>query len=354
MKRRLILIGVCQLVIFNYIIGQTDFLPGYIIKPNLDTVRGTINSRNFHTNSMFCEFKMNGSNEVVRYTPDDLFAYRISDGKYYIAKDLNGQRVFLEYVIKGKLNIYFYQDDRGVGNYYASRDSMPLTVLDYSSEIREVDGVQMLYESKDYIRKLNYYTADCPQLSSDIALINKPDQRNLIRIVEKYQKLTCKDEKCIVFEKRVGIRVKWSMYYGTIAGFKNDWGYPHYPNYDSWGVNLLFGQPQFSKRLYLGIGFFNEEPIVDSPDKFYHSEYPNKKNRCYRFPVSITYIHPKKGFSPTFSYQLNMDRLILQDFNMGIMYQAGGMAVSLVADLKTEVVVLPYGGALLFGLTFDL
>ena len=349
MNKRLLILLVSQILVLNYVIGQNDFRNGYIITQNHDSIFGKINNRNYYDNSQFCDIKVNSSDSLIRYYPHNLFGYRFIDGKYYITKEINSQKVFMEYLIKGKLDIYFYQNEKGVNKYYVSKDSLPLSELKYSSEVKDVNGIQMLSESKPFIQVLTYYTSDCPSLREDIPKLSKPDHRNLIKLSKEYQSLTCKDEECIVYEKTLKNKIKLGFYAGSNITFGN---LPN-TNYTSWGFNLLFQQSERRERIYLGLGFFNEGKIVDDPDTFFHTPM-SKSGKNYRIPLSINYIHPKSGFSPTFSYQLNLNRLTLQNLDCGLKYQYKYISISLIADLKTEMFVNPFGAALLFGLTFDL
>lgn len=354
MKKRLLILSVCLLSLTDLLFGQTDYKEGYIITLKHDTIFGTINNRSYYDNSQQCEFRFPNSDSTVSYTPDILFGYRFKNGKYYISKEINGHTVFMEYLIKGRLNIYFNEDATGTNNYFAASDSLPLSELKYHSEIKEIDGKQILIEAKDYMHILTYYTADCPVIAKKIQGMNKPDHRNLIKLVREYQALTCKDEECIVYEKKVKSQFKVSFYGGSDFAFKTNPLYPHFPNYSLWGVNVLMRQSQKNERIYLGLGFFDEGIIADSPDKFYHTQYWHANGRIYRVPFSINYLHPKKGFSPTLSYQFNLTRLVLQNLDFGLMYRVGNAAISLTADLKTQVIVRPYGAGLLMGMTFDL
>ena len=98
-----------KLVLFKLLIsavilnGQTDFRPGYVIQNSGDTLFGKIDYRSDIIMNSKCKFK-NNENIIIEYSPKDIFAYRIIDGKYYISKAINNNTYFLEFLIKGKVN----------------------------------------------------------------------------------------------------------------------------------------------------------------------------------------------------------------------------------------------------------
>ncbi|MDZ7636246.1 MAG: hypothetical protein U5L72_18130 [Bacteroidales bacterium] len=68
---------------------------------------------------------------------------------------------FLEYLINGKLNIYYYRDEKGEDYYLIGKEGFPLKVIPYLEEMRKTpDGINVLYKSTLHIGLLQYYTDD--------------------------------------------------------------------------------------------------------------------------------------------------------------------------------------------------
>ena len=97
--------------------AQTDFRAGYVIKVSSDTLFGEIDYRGDFLMSRLCKFRGN-ENSVVDFTPEKITAFRFIDGKYYASKELNEKTVFLEYLIKGEINLYYLRDIRGRHYFY--------------------------------------------------------------------------------------------------------------------------------------------------------------------------------------------------------------------------------------------
>ncbi len=144
-----------SLVLFGLIIStgvlhaQRDFRPGYIIKNSGDTLYGKIDYRNDLLMSSVCTFKAN-DNTINEFLPKDILAYRLIDSKYYISREVNGKSVFLEYLIKGKVNIYYLRDDTG-DHYFLDKEGVKLTEIPYEEGIKYIDNKEVFFKSTRYI-----------------------------------------------------------------------------------------------------------------------------------------------------------------------------------------------------------
>ncbi len=84
--------------------AQTDFRAGYIIGNIGDTLYGEIDYRGDFWMSQICRFKAD-DNSIRAYSPQDIKAFRFIDSKYFISQEINNNKVFLEFLISGKVNI---------------------------------------------------------------------------------------------------------------------------------------------------------------------------------------------------------------------------------------------------------
>ena len=154
------------LVIFvpNLLIAQKDFLPGYIINNNSDTVKCFIdvNSDNYK-----CKIRLIDSSKIITYRPFEIKAYRFYNNKYFISKvakvqktyiknqqvefninepmapryvskgwydheGYNQDSVFMEYLIDGKVKVFYYLGLNKLDHYFIQKDND--TIIDLTQE----------------------------------------------------------------------------------------------------------------------------------------------------------------------------------------------------------------------------
>lgn len=342
MKRLLIIIFVSYAFMVQDANGQSDFQKGYIITQEYDTIIGEIDNRNYYSNSQFCDFRKIKTDSIIRYYPDNLTGYRFTDGKYYVSKEVKDKRVFMEYLINGKLDVYYYQDEFGTDHFYASKDTSSIRELTYNKGIKVIDGEQMYYELKPYVWLLTYFTSDCPKIKEEILKLNEPNHNNLINFAQKYHNLTCLDDKCIIYEKKIPRKIKFRIEGGPNYFFSNvtaDLARKLYPSY---GFNVLFQQSNKNERLYLGIGVTREGKT-------------DNVNNVIRIPLSINYIHPKQGFSPLLAYEFDLEYLgSLQALKIGMNYKIRKISLFINGAVQTIFFFEPYAVSANFGLMFDL
>ena len=179
--------------------AQADFRPGYIIKSDGDTIYGTIDYRGDVLMGGICKFK-DADNTIKTYSPTDLRAYRFIDSKYFVSKEVDSTTVFLEYLIKGKVNIYYMRDNNG-DHYYLDKEGLRISEIPYEEEIKYIEDKLVFYESTKHIGFLSLYMKDAPDFQSQINSFGKPAHINLIELAEDYHNIVCEGEKCIIYGK---------------------------------------------------------------------------------------------------------------------------------------------------------
>jgi len=195
--RTLLLIGI--FLTFGILNAQTDFKPGYIIKNSGDTIYGQIDDRKAKSMSQLCRFK-NSENSIREYLPKDIKAYRFINDKYYVSKEIESQSYFLEYLINGKLNVYYSKHDN-FGHYYVDNENNPLVELPYEESTQYIDSKRIAFKSNKHIGILNYYTQDAPQLKSKILAIKKPNHNELINLAEEYHNALSDEFDSLIYKK---------------------------------------------------------------------------------------------------------------------------------------------------------
>ena len=204
--------------------AQSNFRSGYIITSANDTITGLIDYRTDQMNALNCTFKKSETSPEEQYTPGQIAGFRFTeDGKFYVSHEivLNGitQLVFLEYMVQGMMNLYFYADKITDLNYYIfeNRDGEMKYVTKKPDEIIETPSKLLVKKDLQYKRDIILLFHTVPDLVEEAKKIDFT-QESMIAIVKDYHDLTCKTgEACIVFEgapDKKYWRFKFSAYAG--------------------------------------------------------------------------------------------------------------------------------------------
>lgn len=272
--------------------AQTDFKPGYIINIAGDTIYGDIDNRGDLLMSGLCKFRAQ-DNIIKDYSPNDITAFRFIDGKYYVSTEVDDKWVFLEYLIKGKVNIFYMRDKSG-DHFYLEKEGDSLTEMTYIEEIRKVDDKRVLYKSKQHIGLLNYYMQDAPEFQSRIQSLKKPDHQNLIKLAEDYHNAVCDGEQCIIYEKNTPFIKIFPELVSGVINYSNiedldDKFYMHT------GIIAHVWMPRTSEKMYFRTGVL-----------FSQLDLNGEKSNYYKIPFQFEYIYPKGLLRPRVAYGLNI------------------------------------------------
>lgn len=270
--------------------AQSDFRPGYIINLDGDTIHGTIDYRGDHLMGEICRFDAADSDGIIIYSPQDLIAYRLDDGKYYVSKEVNSRSVFLEFLIEGKMNVYYLRDKRGE-HYFVEKEGTGIAELPYEEAIRYKDDKPYAFHTRNHIGLLRYYMQDAPAMQSRIANMGKPSHDNLTKLAKDYHNIVCKDESCVIYVKKEPF-VKVNL---EIIG-----GIGHYPVYSK---SSLFIQPGILTNIWM--------PRVN--EKFYFRAgmlYSNfESDDVFKIPLMVEYVYPKGTVTPKLAYGITIYRV---------------------------------------------
>jgi len=289
MKHKQLLLGL--LFIGGSLNAQTDFRPGYIVKLNNDTVFGTIDYRGDKLMGEVCRFKKNESE--TNYSPNDISEFRFIDSKYFVSKKIDGKNVFLEFLIKGKVGIYYLRDYKG-DHYYLEKDSIPITEIPYEKGIKYVENTAYWHESKRHIGVLNYFMQDAPDLQKRIASLKEPTHENLISLAEDYHNKVCKDRACIIYEKKINLFQLNIDIVGGLINYQNAENLD-IKNYFQGGVLTHLWMPRVAENIYFKSGIL-----------FSTSKTSNTTKAIYKIPIQIEYKYPKGIVRPVFAFGINL------------------------------------------------
>jgi len=257
-----------------------------------DSVSGRIDYRNDIKNMNHCVF-MDSSGRVTNFRPFSIFGYRFTDGKFYISKYIKKKDVvtpsFVEYLVRGKKNLYYQRDETGAHFLIDYRNDTVIEVV-YKVDYLAKDGFEYVGESKLHQAYLKAYFKDCPALVKEIDRITVPDINNMVSLTRQYHHLTCGDSGCVVYYKKHSrFRVDVEFRMGMIL-------YPELADEYEWQYAGLahFWLPRSNERMYLVTGF------IYGPLHNYGSTYS-----MHKVPVKFEYAFPFKVLSPRIEAGVN-------------------------------------------------
>lgn len=275
--------------------SQSDYKPGYIQLASGDTLYGEIDYRTDIQMGTFCRFKSSDIAAVREYLPDEISAYRVDNSRFFVSKDIKAtggnKKVFLEYLIKGKVDIFYYRDKNDVDHYYIDKQGYGLMELPFKTTYKKIDGANYQFDSKDHIGILKYYLQDAPDFQTQIEQIRKPDRENLIKLTEEYQKKVCKDENCIVYERKIPfLKIALNPVIGVLLlrGSNN--------KIIEFGGLIYFWMPRSNENLYFKTGLVHKSKT--DYDLSTLETIANDYYSTYEIPLQIQYQFSSKRFKP--------------------------------------------------------
>lgn len=164
--------------------SQNNYLPAYIINNKGDSISGFIDYREWNTNPNKISFKTNKQEKALVYKPMDIQKFAVADDHYVSATVLTEvssvstntlkedpklklveKTVFLQILIDGQKNLYFYKDQIGHDNFYFKEGSK-FELLIYKKYIKTRDNKNVIAENNKFRGQLSVYLGDCDKIST--------------------------------------------------------------------------------------------------------------------------------------------------------------------------------------------
>lgn len=309
------------------IIAQTDFRDGYIITNHGDTIRGLVDYRGDQRNMKLCTFKQEDLAEPVIYLPGSIRGYRFNEGKYYISKYIETESikdtVFIEFLLKGISNLYFYNNNNYSAYFIESNDGR---LLELKSEEVEIEENGKVYLKKDnrYLGLLMYAFEDCPEIRRDIERV-EAGHKSLINITKKYHDYMCDDERCIVYEKEVPVfKLQLFPYVGFgLSTYQTNRSYLDSYDFDYsysviGGLGFNVSMPRMNEKLSFlaNVQLYKDDFHGTYLDDRGYIKYNNDafiNTTRLSFDGGLQYTYPKGKFRPFISVALNRDWCLSQE-----------------------------------------
>lgn len=97
--------------------GQTNFVKGYYVTFDSDTVHGLIEYRSDNRNSRICTFKNSTNGVTTQFNPSEIYSYALEDKIIFksclIQKESETQELFLKILVSGSVSFF-----KGTGDTY--------------------------------------------------------------------------------------------------------------------------------------------------------------------------------------------------------------------------------------------
>ncbi|MDH5608298.1 MAG: PorT family protein [Cyclobacteriaceae bacterium] len=306
MKARILCIcAIASVMTMSVAFGQKNLQEGFIIDNEKDTLYGWINVKSNMVNSESCEFFADPNGEPVIYFPGDIHSYRIKGGKYYITYlitiDGEEKTVFLEFLLKGIANLYYYR--ALIGEFYFLEKDGFMTEL--TNEITRIKVEATYYDkpSNQYLRMLRYSFSDAPFLYEQIDNTTF-GHKSLIKIATKYHNMTCDTYACVDFTQSTLFRLGFEPSIGVDfqrVGLVTSENSDHNIKTNI-AANFSFTSNKNQRwALLTGINYSSSE----FSDRFYNDLVKEKtfhdisiQYDLIKIPFIFRYTIPANGFSP--------------------------------------------------------
>lgn len=180
--------------------GQEALQPGFVVTHQQDTLYGWIENKGDTHSSKECIFRESENSSAVKYTPEDILTYRMEGSKYYVAQSLpdNGKKVFLEYLIEGQIDLFFYRSTEG--DHYLIQDNNNELVELYDKKTTVYkEGKRYELKSRKYTHQLKYALSETPELYEKIDRLSL-SHKSLILLIKIYHQKNCGDS-CLHYVK---------------------------------------------------------------------------------------------------------------------------------------------------------
>ncbi len=265
--------------------AQSNYRRGYVITHENDTVHGWIDYRTDQMNAMVCNFKITLEDNAQTFFPGQIPGFRyVDDGKFYISRviKLNKEQrtVFLEYLLQGIMNLYYYEDITDNMGYYCFEDGDGEMTIVTKKEDEIISLKGRLVNKQDIIYKgvIDYLFRDYEPLKKDVQNLNF-SHTSMINLTKDYHNLVCTTgEPCIEFETKQDkhpIKYKFSIYGGVQwPHFKDENRLPEFSQaYPLIGGRVAVSTPRKLKSL----SFITDVAV----SKFQFKEYESWSSETY-------------------------------------------------------------------------
>ena len=292
-------------------LAQNKYVPGFIINNNQERIEGEVLKQSDIANCQSVSFKE--GEHAIKYLPSQIKSWGINSSRLFVSQtiveDEEEKLVFLEYIVKAKVNLLAYYGVGRDSRFFVQKDNAELRELIFT---RSTNSAGMVVENKKYIGVLNIVLSDCIEVYGDISSTTLKIN-SLKKLITKYNNCVSPDD--LVFENTsietqnikfsVALAYNIPQYEITNNDEENyDSDIPDYKstttNYLSYGIGIAVMIPRVK-----GLSVNLEAMFAKTEFKFDgfagplgYPDYLRFKNTTIAFPIQVRYAYNISKFKP--------------------------------------------------------
>jgi len=162
--------------------SQENYIPGWVISLNGDTIRGKIDYQYWIVNPISIKFQKDNKGPIVKYNPLEIKKFSVY-GEIYLSAIVQSEigivnsfeslsevktksdTTFLQTIIEGPKSLYFYKNSDKKDQFYIKEDGK-IELLIYKNYYKKSGGNTELVENSKYKGQLSFYLKEMPTVSS--------------------------------------------------------------------------------------------------------------------------------------------------------------------------------------------
>jgi hypothetical protein len=195
------------IISFQKTFSQENYLPGYVIKQDADTLYGYLDYRNWEKNPNKINFVKEIGDKQSTFTPNDISEFKVSDEIYLSAVveiEISSNRTeslgnspqmnfmndttFLQTLVRGEKSLYYYKHVNGKDYFYISNGG-DFDLLQYKRYLKYGDGNPRVVDNNKYVGQLVLYLTGCESLKSKLDHVSYK-KNSLTKIFQDYYECT--------------------------------------------------------------------------------------------------------------------------------------------------------------------
>ncbi len=172
-------------LVFQKSFSQENYMEGYLIRLQGDTIHGLVDYRNWKENPNKISFKDPVRGSEIIYSPLDIIGFGVADELYegaIIRREISPSQsgklqqdpaiqtlvdtTFLQTMVKGEKSLYFYEK-AGKENFYIKQNGA-FDLLEYKKYLKKLNGGKFIAEVNIYRHQLLNYLEDCSLIQPTI------------------------------------------------------------------------------------------------------------------------------------------------------------------------------------------
>lgn len=318
----------------TFVFSQNDFINGYIITNNFDTLNGYINN---NANKYYqCKFKKSLDSGSITYSPFEIYGYRLINGSFFISKKITiknnyekfiqyvfsdpakgrifdkswysdttekTENIFINYILSGKFSLFYFNDKTG-DHYFIEKENESIIDLTPDKLLLINNGVLIgTKEDNRYKGKLLAVMEDCPQLKDEIKKVDL-NHKDLIKLAKDYHNLVCNENSCVVYEHPILPKSLTYTFYGGLS-------FSHYSN------RTLSGDQQ--------INYYDDGYFVIGTSLSFKNFIPEKEKLSFK--INLDFCH--NNYLGKFLYTNSQ-------YDLSLSYNCINSGILLVENLSTK------------------